>query len=99
MPGPQVGFPSPYARASPDPGRRDRGRDEGHPGLVVADVLSPALGREALAAQELDHLRLGEGREPELVAELAVIGQRGAGEAEDGAEREAALPAEGEKRL
>ena len=53
----------------------------------MADVLRPALGREALAAQERDHLRLRVGRESERVADAAVVRQCRADEAEEGAKQ------------
>src|SRR4029078_6432734 len=72
---------------------------KGRRALVVAESLRPAFGREAFAMQERDHLRLGVGREPERVADAAVIRQSRAGEADDCAGEKDALPGKAEKRL
>src|SRR3954447_19032136 len=65
----------------------------------MADVPRAALRGIALAAQELDHLRLRISREPELVADAAVVRQRRADEAGKRPGDEAALPGKAEKRL
>src|SRR3954463_13733381 len=65
----------------------------------MPDVPCAPLGRKPGASQNCEHLRLRIGREPELAAELAVVGEGGAGEADDGAAEEAALPGKGEERL